>query len=101
MLRGGGAMCLAIPGKILEIYDEQGLRMGKLDFGGTIRKCCLQYIPEAAVGQYALVHVGFAISTIDAEEAARTYELLAQMGDIMAQFEDADPEASEGQGGPR
>lgn len=93
-------MCLAIPGKILEIYDEQGLRMGKLDFGGTIRKCCLQYLPEAAVGDYALVHVGFAISTIDAEEAARTYQLLEEMGEIMAQLEGADPEPSEAQGEP-
>ena len=92
-------MCLAIPGKILEIYDEQGLRMGKLAFGGTVRKCCLQYIPEAAVGDYALVHVGFAISTIDADEAARTYQLLAEMGEIMAQLEGADPEAFEGREG--
>lgn len=93
-------MCLAIPGKILEIYDEQGLRMGKLDFGGTIRKCCLQYIPEAAVGEYALVHVGFAISTIDAEEATRTYQLLEEMGEIMAQFEGADASSFEESGGP-
>ena len=93
-------MCLAIPGKILEIYDEQGLRMGKLDFGGTIRKCCLQYIPEAAVGEYALVHVGFAISTIDAEEATRTYQLLEEMGEIMAQFEGADASPFEESGGP-
>jgi hydrogenase expression/formation protein HypC len=93
-------MCLAIPGKILEIYDEQGLRMGRLDFGGTIRKCCLQCIPEAAVGEYALVHVGFAISTIDAEEAARTYQLLEEMGEIMAQFEGADPHADDEPGGP-
>jgi hydrogenase expression/formation protein HypC len=93
-------MCLAIPGQILEIYEEQGLRMGKLDFGGTIRKCCLQYIPEAAVGDYALVHVGFAISMIDAEEAARTYQLLEEMGEIMAQLEGADPDSFEEPGGP-
>jgi hydrogenase expression/formation protein HypC len=75
-------MCLAIPGRIVEIYEEHGLRMGKLDFGGTIRKCCLQCIPDALVGEYALVHVGFAISTVDAEEAARTYKLLEEMGEI-------------------
>ena len=72
-------MCLAIPGRIVEMYTEQGLQMGKLDFGGTIRKCCLEYIPNAVVGDYALVHVGFALSIIDAAEAARTYALLEAM----------------------
>lgn len=99
MWRGDATMCLAIPGKIVDIYDEKGLRMGKLDFGGTVRKCCLEYVPEAVVGDYALVHVGFAISTIDAEEAARTYQLLEEMGELMAQFEDVEPEASEELGG--
>jgi hydrogenase expression/formation protein HypC len=92
-------MCLAIPGRIVEIYEEQGLRMGKLDFGGTVRKCCLQYIPDAVVGDYALVHVGFAISTIDAEEATRTYQLLQEMGELMAEFDGMDPEPAEGPGG--
>ena len=92
-------MCLAIPGRIVEIYEEQGLRMGKLDFGGAIRQCCVQYIPEAVIGDYALVHVGFAISTIDAEEADRTYQLLQEMGELMAQFDGMDPESSEGPGG--
>lgn len=64
-------MCLAIPGKIIEIYEEDGLRMGKLDFGGLVRKACLQYIPEAEVGHYALIHVGFALAKIEADEAAR------------------------------
>ena len=85
-------MCLAIPGRIVEIYEEHGLRMGKLDFGGTIRKCCLQCIPEAVIGDYALVHVGFAISTVDAAEAARTYKLLEEMGEIMAQLGGEDAE---------
>jgi hydrogenase expression/formation protein HypC len=80
-------MCLAIPGKIVEIYEESGLRMGKLDFGGTVRKCCLQCLPEAEVGDYALVHVGFAISIVDEVEAARTYQLLAEMGELMAQID--------------
>jgi hydrogenase expression/formation protein HypC len=92
-------MCLAIPGKIVDIYEENGLRMGKLDFGGTVRKCCLEYVPAAALGDYALVHVGFAISTIDAAEAARTYRLLEDMGEIMAQFEGVEPEVSDGPGG--
>jgi hydrogenase expression/formation protein HypC len=86
-------MCLAIPGRILAIYAEQGLRMGKLDFGGTVRKCCLEYIPEATVGDYALVHVGFAISLIDAAEAMRTYQLLEEMEDLLAQGDREEPEA--------
>ncbi len=77
--KGGCAMCLAIPGRIIEIYEDRGLRMGKLDFGGTVRKCCLQYVPDAVVGDYAVVHVGFALSTVDAAEAARTHELLEEM----------------------
>ena len=92
-------MCLAIPGRIVEIYEEQGLQMGKLDFGGTIRKCCLQYLPYAVVGDYALVHVGFALSTVDAAEAAKTYKLLEEMGAVMAEFDGVEPEHSEGQGG--
>ena len=92
-------MCLAIPGKIVEIYEENRLRMGKLDFGGTVRKCCLEYVPEAVVGDYALVHVGFAISTIDAEEAARTYRLLEEMGEMMAQFDGVEPEVADEPGG--
>lgn len=91
-------MCLAIPGRILEIYEEKGLRMGKLDFGGTVRKACLQYLPDAGVGDYALVHVGFAISKVDEEEAAKTYKLLEEMGEIQAQFEGVDPETSQGPG---
>lgn len=75
-------MCLAIPGKILEIYDREGLKMGRIQFGGIARNICLAYIPEAKVGDYALVHVGFAISKIDEEEAARTYKLLEEMGEL-------------------
>ena len=78
-------MCLAIPGKILEIYDREGLKMGKIQFGGIARNICLEYIPEAEVGDYALVHVGFAISKIDEEEAARTYKLLEEMGELAEQ----------------
>ena len=94
-------MCLAIPGRIVEMYTEQGLQMGKLDFGGTIRKCCLEYIPNAVVGDYALVHVGFALSIIDAAEAARTYALLEAMGAVMAEFDGVEPEPSETEGGQR
>lgn len=75
-------MCLAIPGKILSMYDRQGIRMAKVDFGGVARESCLEYLEDVAVGDYVLVHVGFALSKIDAEEAARTFELLREMGEL-------------------
>lgn len=75
-------MCLGIPGKILGFFDQRGLRMAKVQFGGIVREACLQYLPEANVGDYVVVHVGFAISKIDEEEAARTYKLLEEMGQL-------------------
>lgn len=67
-------MCLAIPGKLVEIFDEGGLKMGRLDYDGTVNRVCLEYVPEIELGQYALVHAGFAISVLDEEEAARSLE---------------------------
>jgi hydrogenase expression/formation protein HypC len=75
-------VCLGIPGKILESYDSQGLRMAKVQFGGIVREACLQYVPEAETGDYVVVHVGFAISKVNEEEAARTYSLLEEMGQL-------------------
>ncbi|HEV2350114.1 MAG TPA: HypC/HybG/HupF family hydrogenase formation chaperone [Terriglobia bacterium] len=75
-------MCLGIPGKILQSFDANGLRMGRVEFGGIVRDACLAYTPEAMVGDYVVVHVGFAISRINAEEAARTYKLLEEMGQL-------------------
>ena len=57
-------MCLAVPGQIVEVYQANGLRMGKLDFGGVRREACLEYVTEAAIGDYAIVHVGFAINLV-------------------------------------
>ena len=73
-------MCLAIPGKILDCTEQGGLRVGRIQFGGIVRQASLDFVPEAQVGDYVMVHVGFAISRVDAEEAERTYQLLAQMG---------------------
>jgi hydrogenase expression/formation protein HypC len=73
-------MCLAIPGKILEISDKDGLRTGRVDFGGVVSSVCLEFVPEAATGDFVIVHVGFAISRVDREEAERTYEALEAMG---------------------
>ncbi len=75
-------MCLAVPGKVLEISENDGTRTGRVQFGGIVREACLDYVPQAAVGDYVLVHVGFAISMVDPEEAARTYQLLEEMGQL-------------------
>jgi hydrogenase expression/formation protein HypC len=73
-------MCLAVPGQIVDIREEHGLRAGRIQFGGIVRQASLDFVPEAQVGDYVMVHVGFAISRVDAAEAHRTYELLEQMG---------------------
>lgn len=75
-------MCLAIPGKVVELSERNGMRMARVQFGGIIREACLEYVPAAQVGQYVLVHVGFAISLVDEEEARRTYELLENMNQL-------------------
>jgi hydrogenase expression/formation protein HypC len=76
-------MCLGIPGRIVERHDDHGLAMGVVDFGGVRRECCLQYVAdEVAVGNYVIVHVGFAISKVDEAEARRTYEVLSEMSQL-------------------
>ena len=82
-------MCLGIPGRIVRIVDEQGPRMGEIDFGGVTRKVCLAYVPEAIVGDYAIVHAGFAIGTVDEEEAARTLELAQEIETQLAKEDEA------------
>jgi len=75
-------MCLAIPGKIIEIYELAGLQMGKVDFGGIVKEACLAYLEDPQIGDYTMIHVGFAISKVDEEEAFRTLELLREMGEL-------------------
>lgn len=75
-------MCLAIPGRVVETFERDGLHMAKVQFGGIVREACLEYVPDAAVGEYVLVHVGFAISRVDEEEAARTYQLLEELDQL-------------------
>jgi hydrogenase expression/formation protein HypC len=75
-------MCLAIPGQLIETFDCDGIRSGKVSFAGVLKQVCLEYTPEARPGDYVLVHVGFALSTVDAEEAARTYKLLEELGQL-------------------
>jgi len=73
-------MCLAVPGKILEIASQNGSRTARVQFGGIVRQVSLDFVPEAELGDYVLVHVGFAISRVDRDEAERTYKLLQEMG---------------------
>jgi len=73
-------MCLAIPGKVEEITSEGGLRMGRVNFGGVVKRVCLDYVPEVEVGDYTIVHVGFALSKIDEETARQTLEDFRAMG---------------------
>jgi hydrogenase expression/formation protein HypC len=75
-------MCLAVPGKVIEVQDHQGMRMGRANFGGIIKRVCLEFTPEAQVGDYVMVHVGFALSKVDEAEAARTYKLLEELNQL-------------------
>jgi len=73
-------MCLAVPGKILKAEERDGSRVAKVQFGGITRQAFLNFVPEAEVGHYVMVHVGFALSRVDAAEAARTYRILEELG---------------------
>ena len=73
-------MCLGIPGKLLDIYEANGTRMGKVDFSGIQKEVCLAYLPEIQVGDYTIVHVGFAITQLDEASALETLALFHEMG---------------------
>ena len=72
-------MCLGVPGKIVEIYEKQGLRMATVDFSGVKREACIEHVPEADVGNYVIIHVGFAISLLSEEEAQDSMDLLREI----------------------
>jgi hydrogenase expression/formation protein HypC len=84
-------MCLGIPGKVIEIYQRDGAHMGKADFDGIVKEICLEYLPEIEVGDYAIVHVGFAITRLDQESAMETLVLMKQMGMLKLEL---DPDAA-------
>jgi hydrogenase expression/formation protein HypC len=76
-------MCLGVPGEVLEIKENAvGMTMGKVSFGGITKEICLAYVPEAQVGDFVLVHVGFALSIIDEQEAAAVFEALRELGEL-------------------
>jgi hydrogenase expression/formation protein HypC len=100
-------MCLGIPGKIVDRRDDAGLAVGTVDFGGVRREVCLAYVAnEVDVGDYVVVHVGFAISKVDEEEAHRTFEVLREMSQLdelewMAEVADAAERVAHGEGNAR
>lgn len=79
-------MCLGVPAKIVDLYEKDGLQMARVDFGGVERETCLAYVPEAKVGDYCIVHVGFALNLLSEEEAKETMELLKEISDFGAEL---------------
>jgi hydrogenase expression/formation protein HypC len=75
-------MCLGVPGKVVAIYEQNGLPMGKLDFGGVTKEVCLAYVPAIELGDYAIVHVGFAITQLDEASAQASLALFRQIGGL-------------------
>jgi hydrogenase expression/formation protein HypC len=86
-------MCLGVPGKIIEIYENNDLKMGKIDFGGVTREACLAYVPEAKVGDYTIIHVGFALNLLSEQEALETLSLLREITDLNVEI-GIDPQKS-------
>jgi hydrogenase expression/formation protein HypC len=82
-------MCLAVPGRVVGIEDRDGTRMARVDFGGVVKDVCLAYVPDAAVGEYVIVHVGFALQRLDEESARASLELFEQLGLLEEEFGDA------------
>ena len=80
-------MCLGVPGKIVEIYETDGVRMGKVDFGGIFKEACLDFVPEAQVGDYTIIHVGFDITQLDEASAHETLAILQEMDALADQLE--------------
>ena len=83
-------MCLGVPGRIEEIYQKDGLKMARVDFGGVLREACLDYVPEAKIGEYCIIHVGFAITLLSEQDAQET---LAMLRDIVNLEQELGPEA--------
>ena len=82
-------MCLAVPGKVLEIWEKDGTRMANVDFGGVDKEVCLEFVPDIEVGEYTIVHVGFALQRLDEKSALETLALFRQMGEMDMEFGDA------------
>ncbi|MFE7240135.1 HypC/HybG/HupF family hydrogenase formation chaperone [Streptomyces sp. NPDC057582] len=81
-------MCLAVPGRVMDIEERDGTRMATVDFGGVVKEVCLEYLPDLQVGEYAIVHVGFALQRLDEESARKTLDLFAELGLLQEEFGD-------------
>ena len=82
-------MCLAVPGKVVEIWQKDETRMANVDFGGVVKEVCLEFVPDIEVGEYTIVHVGFALQRLDEKSAMETLDLFRQMGELDMEFGDA------------
>ena len=80
-------MCLGIPGKVVEVYEQDGVHMGKVDFDGIVKEICLSFVPDAEVGDYTIVHVGFGITKVDEESAHETLALMKEMGVLESELD--------------
>ena len=94
-------MCLAVPGQVLEIEERDGTRFAQVDFGGVTKEVCLEYVPDLQVGEYTIVHVGFALQRLDEESAQETLDLFRQLGELNAEFGDHWGMAADQAGLPR
>ena len=92
-------MCLAVPGRVLEIEERDATRMAKVDFGGVVKEVCLEFVPDLQVGEYTIVHVGFALQRLDEQSARETLALFEQLGELDAEFGDAWSRAAREAGG--
>jgi len=90
-------MCLGIPGKIVEIWEESGTRMATVDFGGTTKKVCLAYLPDLQIGEYTIVHAGFALNRLDEESANNTLNMFAELGILEEELAGVQPSAQTGE----
>ncbi|WP_030204315.1 HypC/HybG/HupF family hydrogenase formation chaperone [Streptomyces sp. NRRL S-87] len=93
-------MCLAVPGRVVDIGERDGTRMATVDFGGVVKEVCLEYLPDLQVGEYAIVHVGFALQRLDEASAKQTLELFAELGMLQEEFADPWELAAAEAGGP-
>jgi hydrogenase expression/formation protein HypC len=94
-------MCLAVPGRVTSIWEQDDTPMGQVDFGGVTKEVCLAYVPDLQVGEYTIVHVGFALQRLDEQSAKETLELFRQMGELDAEFGDQWGRAADQAGLPR
>ncbi len=81
-------MCLAVPGKVIKIWDSEDTRMATVDFGGIEKEVCLEFVPDLQVGEYTIVHVGFALQRLDEQSALETLAVFASLGELDAEFGD-------------